>query len=349
MHFMQFVQRKAVDMVISMKEYINWGMIGCGDVTEVKNGPGLYQAEHSRLLGITNRTRSKAESWVERHGAGKVYDSVEELLSDPEIDIVYIATTPDCHKDLAIACAEAGKHCYVEKPIALSYEEAEEIQRAFEKSGTKIFVAHYRRGMSRYRKIKRLLEEGAIGKVRGMQMLRTQKQTEQDRLPDDQKPWRLRSNVSGGGYFFETEIHMLDLIDFLVGAPAEFTLVQSNETGYYEAADTVSLSLKTETGVMVSGLWCYATDVEQDRTVIYGDKGAISYQYSFNDGPIRLETADGIQEFTPFLHPNVGTEQIQDIVNDLLGKGSCSSTLEAAMRALKITDTAEKQWRSRKR
>ena len=115
---------------------------------------------------------------MERHGAGKVYDSVEELLSDPEIDIVYIATTPDCHKDLAIACAEAGKHCYVEKPIALSYEEAEEIQRAFEKSGTKIFVAHYRRGMSRYRKIKRLLEEGAIGKVRGMQMLRTQKQTE---------------------------------------------------------------------------------------------------------------------------------------------------------------------------
>lgn len=330
------------------KKEIYWGMIGCGDVTEVKNGPGLYLAEHSHLYGVVNRTRSKAEDWVKRHGAGKVYDSVGELLSRPEIDIVYVATTPDCHKRYAIACAEAGKHCYLEKPIALSYEEAEEIQAAFAASGTKILVAHYRRGMSRYKEIRRLLEEGAIGKVRGMQMLRTQKQTALERLPEEQKPWRVRSGISGGGHFFEGDIHMLDLADFLVGPAADFKVELGNETGVYDAADTVALSMRTTTGVMVSGLWCYATDVEQDRTIIYGDRGSITYQYGRNDAPIRLETVDGVREFTPFLHPNVGTEQIQDIVNELLGCGCCTSTLEAAMRSLRITDFAEKLWKNEK-
>lgn len=330
------------------KKEIYWGMIGCGDVTEVKNGPGLYLAEHSHLYGVVNRTRSKAEDWVKRHGAGKVYDSVGELLSRPEIDIVYVATTPDCHKQYAIACAEAGKHCYLEKPIALSYEEAEEIQAAFAASGTKIFVAHYRRGMSRYKEIRRLLEEGAIGKVRGMQMLRTQKQTALERLPEEQKPWRVRSGISGGGHFFEGDIHMLDLADFLVGPAADFKVELGNETGVYDAADTVALSMRTTTGVMVSGLWCYATDVEQDRTIIYGDRGSITYQYGRNDAPIRLEAVDGVREFTPFLHPNVGTEQIQDIVNELLGCGCCTSTLEAAMRSLRITDFAEKLWKNEK-
>lgn len=330
------------------KNAICWGMIGCGDVTEVKNGPGLYLAEHSHLCGVVNRTRSKAEDWVKRHRAGKVYDSVEELLSQPEIDIVYVATTPDCHKQYAIACAEAGKHCYLEKPIALSYEEAEEIQAAFAASGTKISVAHYRRGMSRYKEIRRLLEEGAIGKVRGMQMLRTQKQTALERLPEEQKPWRVRSGISGGGHFFEGDIHMLDLADFLVGPAADFKVELGNETRVYDAADTVALSMRTTTGVMVSGLWCYATDVEQDRTIIYGDRGSITYQYGRNDAPIRLETVDGVREFTPFLHPNVGTEQIQDIVNELLGHGSCTSTLEAAMRSLRITDFAEKLWKNEK-
>lgn len=325
-------------------DVIGWGMIGCGDVTEEKNGPGLYQAAHSRLVGVTNRTRSRAEDWVRRHGAGSVYESVEALLREPRIDIVYVATTPDTHRQYAIACAEAGKHCYLEKPVALSYEEAEDIRRAFEASGTRIFVAHYRRGMSRYKELRRLLAEGAIGKVRGMQILRTQVQTPEERLPEAEKPWRVRSGVSGGSHFFEGDIHMLDLADYLVGPAKTFQLQVSNETGYYRGEDVVSLSMLTETGVMVSGLWCYAAWEALDRVVIFGDGGTVQFSYGKNTDPITLETAAGVRRITPFVHPNVGTEQIQDIVDELRGCGACTSTLAAAMRSLKITDAAEKQW-----
>lgn len=333
-----------------MERQIGWGMIGCGDVTEQKNGPGLYLANRSRLVGVANRTRARAEDWVRRHGAGRVYESAEALLAEPAVDIVYVATTPDCHKKYAIACAEAGKHCYLEKPIALSYREAEEIQDAFQKSGTKIFVAHYRRGMTRYKEIKRLLDSGAIGKVRGMQMLRTQRQTAEERRPETaEKPWRVQRGISGGSHFFEGDIHMLDLADFLVGPAENFRLEARNETGFYEGADAVSLSACTETGVLISGLWCYAAYRKLDRVIIFGDKGSITFQYGQNDGPVTIETEDGVKEIRPFVHPNIGTEQIQDIVDELLGTGRCASTLESAMRSLRIAEAAEKMLRDAKK
>ena len=333
-----------------MERQIGWGMIGCGDVTEQKNGPGLYLANRSRLVGVANRTRARAEDWVRRHGAGRVYESAEALLAEPAVDIVYVATTPDCHKKYAIACAEAGKHCYLEKPIALSYREAEEIQAAFQKSGTKIFVAHYRRGMTRYKEIKRLLDSGAIGKVRGMQMLRTQRQTAEERRPETaEKPWRVQRGISGGSHFFEGDIHILDLSVFLVGPADNFRLEALNETGFYEGADAVSLSACTETGVLISGLWCYAAYRKLDRVIIFGDKGSITFQYGQNDGPVTIETEDGVKEIRPFVHPNIGTEQIQDIVDELLGTGRCASTLESAMRSLRIAEAAEKMLRDAKK
>jgi len=327
---------------------ICWGMIGCGDVTEVKNGPGLYLAEHSCLIGITNRTRSKAEDWVRRHGHGKVFDSVQELLADPDIDIVYIATTPDCHREYAIACAKAGKHCYVEKPIALSYQEAEAIRDAFSESGTRIFVAHYRRGMSRYKELRRLLKEGAIGKVRGLQVLRTQTQKPEELMDDAKKPWRVRKDISGGGYFYEANIHQLDLIDYLVGAAIDYRFTITNETGLYDSEDIVSLSMLTDQKVMVSGLWCYAAYEAMDRIQIFGDRGSVEFQYGKDTEPIHFHTVDkGHWDICPFVHPNIGTENIQDIINELLGCGTCHSTLEAAMRSLKITDAVASRWNSR--
>ena len=175
---------------MAQKEVIRWGVIGCGDVVETKNGPGLYLADGSELVGIWNRTKQKAVDWCERHGHGRAFDSLNELLNCPDIDIVYVATTPNCHREHAIAVAEAGKDCYLEKPIALSWGEAQEIKAAFERAGKRCFVAHYRRGMPRYRELKQVLDAGKIGTVRGVQVIRTQRQTAEEMLPEAEKPWR---------------------------------------------------------------------------------------------------------------------------------------------------------------
>ncbi len=349
----------------SVKHTIGWGIIGCGDVVETKNGPGTYLAHNSELIGIWNRTKSKAEEWTARHEHGRAFDSVEELLSDPEVDIVYVATTPDCHKQYALAVAQAGKHCYLEKPIALSWDEAQEIKAAFEKSGTRCFVAHYRRGMPRYKKLKEILDAGTIGKVRGVQVIRTQRQTAEELLPENEKPWRVRPEVSGGSHFYEGDAHMLDLIAFLTGTITDFKLEVGNETGCYSAEDTVSLAGVTENNVMVSGLWCYATYKAIDKFLIYGDKGSVEFSYYDNAAPLRVETLadkdavahEGVMggvrkeaemkvelvEVPEESYP--GNGQIQDIVNELLGVSGvvCSSTLDNALNTLKITWSAHLQ------
>lgn len=349
---------------------IRWGIIGCGNVVETKNGPGTYLASHSELVGIWNRTKTKAEKWTAQHGHGRAFDSLEELLLDPSIDIIYVATTPNCHKEYATLVAQAGKHCYLEKPIALSWDEAQSIKDAFEKSGTRCFVAHYRRGMPRYKKLKELLESGAIGKIRGVQVIRTQRQTAEELLPENEKPWRVRQDISGGSHFYEGDAHMLDLIAFLVGHFTDFKLEVGNETHCYEAEDTVSLSAKTENNVMVSGLWCYATYKAIDRFLIYGDKGSVEFSYYDNVAPLRLETLvdrnaiahEGVlggvrkeaelkEEFIAVPEESYpGNGQIQDIVDELRGVPGavCSSTLDNALKTLKVTWTAHMQWEQEK-
>ncbi len=346
---------------------IRWGIIGCGDVVETKNGAPMYLADHSELVGIWNRTKEKAIRWCERHGHGRAFDSLDELLNDPDIDIIYVATTPNMHKEYACAVSASGKHCYLEKPIALSWDEAEEIRTAFEKSGTRCFVAHYRRGMPRYKELKRLLDSGAIGKVRGVQVIRTQRQTVEEMLPCEEKPWRVRPEISGGSHFYEGDAHMLDLIDFLVTPFADFKVEVTNGTGYYEAEDAVSLAGITESGVIVSGTWCYATYRALDRFLIFGDAGSIEFPYYDNAAPLRLErfapgqegfmAHEGVMggvreepeyeiiEITPKADEYPGMGQVQDIV-DVLREAPCAmctSTLESALRTLRITWAARQQ------
>ncbi len=346
---------------------IRWGIIGCGNVVETKNGPATYLADHSEFVGIWNRTRAKAEAWVTAQGRGRVYDTMEELLADPNIDIVYVATTPDCHLAQATAVAAAGKHCYMEKPVALSYEEGEEIRDAFTRAGKRCFVAHYRRGMPRYRTLKRLLDEGAIGKVRGVQIIRTQRQTAEELLPYMQKPWRVRPEVSGGSHFYEGDAHMVDLADFLVGPLTSWHVETTNQTKVYPREDAVSLSGMTEDGVLVSGLWCYATYAALDRFLIFGDAGSIEFPYYDNAAPLRLETIAGdvasqvahegvmggvrkgpdlqVQEIPTRQDEFPGLGQVQDIVDELRGVpgAQCFSTIDSALRTLRITSQVERQ------
>ena len=96
---------------------IRWGMIGCGDVTEVKSGPGFQKANNSSLVAVMRRNGELAQDYARRHGVPRWYDNAEALIDDPQVDAVYVATPPASHKDYTVKCAAAGKPVYVEKPI----------------------------------------------------------------------------------------------------------------------------------------------------------------------------------------------------------------------------------------
>ena len=145
---------------------IRWGIIGCGNVTEVKSGPGFQKARNSALVAVMRRNAALAQDYAGRHGVPRWYDDGAALIADPEVDAVYVATPPSSHKGYVLACAAAGKPVYVEKPMALDHGECEEMIAACRAANVPLFVAYYRRALPRFLKVKELIDGGAIGLFR---------------------------------------------------------------------------------------------------------------------------------------------------------------------------------------
>jgi predicted dehydrogenase len=322
---------------------IRWGMIGCGAVTEVKSGPGFYKANHSALVAVTSRDATHAQSFSARHCVAKTYHSSEELVADPDIDAVYIATPPSSHKPLSLLVARAGKHVYIEKPMAMRFEECREIVDACEQMGVRLFVAFYRRAMPRFLKVKEWIDSGAIGEVRNVRAVQHQPPAAED-LSRATLPWRLRPEIAGGGKFLDMGIHELDLFDFLFGAIEEVHGIASNRAGLYDVEDTVTATWRHASGVQGCGSWCYVSGYGEDDIQIVGSTGTIGFEF-FSDKPLRLVTAEGEQLLEIANPPHVQQPFIQSIVDDLNGVAPCPGSVDSAVRSTWVADEILRNYR----
>ncbi len=311
-------------------EPVRWGIIGCGDVTEVKSGPGFQKADGSTLVAVMRRNGELARDYARRHQVPRWYADAAQLIADPEVDAVYIATPPASHKEYALQAARAGKAVYIEKPMALSSGDCQEVIAACKSAGVPLFVAYYRRALPRFLKVKDLLESAEVGEIRYVTIELTQRPPEQP-FSEEQLPWRLRPELSGGGHFMDLACHTLDLLDYLFGPIAEACGTASNQGGYYPAEDIVSSSFRFKAGIHATGLWCFTSYAPVDRVELTGTKGKISFA-SFANDPVVLTTGAGNQEFI-IEHPaHVQQPLIQQIVNQLHGAGECVSSGESAAR-----------------
>ncbi len=324
---------------------IRWGMIGCGSVAEVKSGPGFYKAHNSVLAAVTSRRPETARAFAERHNVARVYESAEELVADKDIDAVYIATPPTSHRLLAILAANAGKHVYVEKPMAMRADECRDIVAACAKNGVRLFVAFYRRAMPRFLQIKDWVTGGAIGDVHCVRVLQHQP-PEPDEFSRETLPWRLRGEISGGGKFLDMGIHMLDFFDFLFGAIDEAHGIAGNRGGLYDVEDTVTATWRHASGVQGCGAWCYVCGHAEDRIEITGSKGRIEFEF-FADSPLKLISAGTTHEVHIGNPPHVQQPFIQSIVDDLNGLSGCPGNVEAAVRSTRVVDEILSRYRQK--
>jgi 1,5-anhydro-D-fructose reductase (1,5-anhydro-D-mannitol-forming) len=310
---------------------IRWGILGCGNVCERKSGPAFQRANGSSLVAVMRRDLGKAREFAARHGVPRAYDDASALLADAEVDAVYIATPPSSHAQLAIACAEAGKPAYVEKPMARSLSECRAMVDAFALAKKPLFVAYYRRALPRFLAIKRLVDEGAIGvpQIVEAQILRRVDAAERD---PETWPWRVRPEIAGGGHFVDLACHTLDLLDFILGPLGDVAGIAQNRAGLYPAEDTVTLTGRFASGAQLSASYCFCANERRDRCEIIGDAGSVRFA-TFADEPIRLTDASGVRELS-IAHPEaIQLPLVQTIVDQLLGRGGqCPSTGETALR-----------------
>jgi predicted dehydrogenase len=330
-------------------DILTWGVIGAGDVCEKKSAPAMYKLKGSRVKSVMRRDLAKAQDFAKRHNIPYAFDRVEAILDDPEIDLVYIATPPSSHMDLAIKAAAAGKPVYVEKPMAANYEACLVMNEVFERAGLPLFVAYYRRSLPNFLKIKELVDEGVIGEVRTVTILMN-KEPVPDNVRQSETNWRVVPDISGGGYFYDLASHQLDFLDFLFGPVRRAKGFSSNQAGHYEAEDVVSGSFFFENGVVGSGSWCFTAgkSANIDRTVIIGSKGQIEYA-TFGDPSVLLITDErGTERFTFELPEHIQQNLIQTILDEMKGQGKCPSTGESAARTSRVLDIIAKSGYMRK-
>lgn len=301
---------------------INWGIIGCGDVTEVKSGPAFNLVNNSRLVAVMRRTRKLAEDYARRHKVPKWYDNTDDLINDPEVDAVYIATPPSSHKDYTLAVAEAKKIVYVEKPMALNYSECLEMIDKCKKLNVPLFVAYYRRALPRFMKIKEIIASGIIGNVYSVEITFLKKPFEKDL--QGISLWRVDPSISGGGYFHDLASHQIDILQFYLGDIIDAKGFDVNQSKLYKAEDAVSASLYFPGNIIGNGVWNFNYYKEVDRTEIVGNKGSIIFSI-FGNEPITIKTNKGIEKISIENPLHIQLPLIQKIVNELLGKDKSPS------------------------
>jgi predicted dehydrogenase len=318
-------------------ERVRWGIIGVGEVTEGKSGPGFQRAERSELVAVMRRSGGLAADYARRHRVPRWYDDADELINDPEVDAVYVATPPDSHREYVLRVAQAGKPVYVEKPMARTAVECEDMISACASAGVGLFVAYYRRAMPRFGTVKELLDGGRLGELRSV----TVRSERPGRLDGG---WRVDPTISGGGLFVDLGSHTLDLLDWLLGPVIHTSGVATNRGGRSRAEDHVTAAFSFASGVQGVGLWNYDSFQSTDHVEVIGTEGALGFS-CFAGEPLRLTTPRGIELINAPYPEIVQLPLIQTVVDALTGRGESPSDGHTAVRTAQVIDTLLSDYR----
>jgi predicted dehydrogenase len=318
---------------------INWGIIGCGDVTEVKSGPAFNKVKNSSLVAVMRRDAAKAEDYARRHQVPKWYSKAADLIHDPDINAVYVATPPSSHEEYTIAALKAGKPVYVEKPMSVDATSGQRMVNIAKEMNQRLVVAHYRRAQPLFSKIKQWIDEKAIGDTRMIRLETYKKTFSKAEFADPGRAWRVNTAESGGGIFHDLAPHQLDLMYYFFGEPAKVSGIATNQAKVHEADDIVAGNIVFKSGAVFNGVWNFnaVPAEEKDYCEITGEKGKIGFSF-FEHKPITI-TIDGKTEsvaFDPL--PHVQQPMIEKVVEYFLGKGSNPCSGEEGVSIMKLID-----------
>lgn len=317
---------------------ITWGILGCGDVTEVKSGPAFNKVANSAIEAVMRRNAEKAADYAKRHGIAKWYSNASDLINDENINAIYVATPPAPHKDYAIQALKAGKHVYIEKPVTLTAAECEEIIAVEKASSSKVTVAHYRRAQPMFVKLKELIDQNKIGEIRFIDLKLFQK-LGSDAIAKTAENWRVNPEISGGGLFFDLAPHQLDILIHFFGKPLHYHGFSQNQSKQNNVADMTAGQILFRNNVVFNGVWCFNShpDHEIEQCEIIGSEGKITF--SFFSAKLSLTTGGKTIDFSfpPMQH--VQQDMIGETVNYFLGEieeNPCS--LEDALLSMKVME-----------
>ena len=319
---------------------VNWGIIGCGDVCEVKSGPAFNKVPNSKLVAVMRRSLDKAKDFAQRHAVSKYYGDATELINDPEVNAIYIATPPSSHETHLAMALKAGKPVYVEKPVTINSASVERMIGMEKRYDGKVSVAHYRRGLPLFNKIKQIVNGGVVGNVK-LILLKTLQPAVSKIITQTDDNWRINPEISGGGLFHDLSPHQLDILYWIFGTPQQIHVQTANQGKLYNAPDLTMVQLVFANDIYFNGVWNFnvAETATSDSCEIIGDKGNIRFSF-FRVSTIELITGTGTEIFELEYPVNIQQPHINNVVKFFRGEATNPCSLEEALVTMKVMDKA---------
>ncbi len=320
---------------------VGWGILGCGDITDKRGAPAINAQEQSRPVVFHSRTASLAQDFARRHSAPRWTTDRAEVLADPEITAVYVATEHHRHVDDVLAAAEAGKHVLCEKPMANSVADCRRMIDACAANGVALQVAYYRRYYPKLIRMKELLDQGAIGEPVSAEIHLCSRLDPARIQPGN---WRLQAEQSGGGALVDTGSHRLDLLCWMLGEPDRIAAFAECRELPIAAPDMESLLIRMHSGVHVVTRHGYRTH-SPDRFEITGTEGTLCATPV--DGPELHLIRNGEEQLWELpKHDNVHFPLFDDFTRRLLAGEPPRYDGSGGMQASRIIEAAYESARS---
>ena len=251
---------------------VKWGVIGAGGIADRRTIPGMMLAKNAELVAVMEINMELAEKLRAKYNAKRAYDNYKDLIADPEVECVYIASPVTNHLEQVIAAAEAGKHILCEKPIALSIEECNKAKEACEKAGILSATGFMMRYHAFHQLMKQIIADGKIGKVHSARAQLT------CWYPEIEGAWRQKKALSGGGALIDMGVHCIDLIEYITGGKTVKTVAfNDTKTFSYDVDDSSSVLIKLDNGVTgyVESNFNSPDEAAFCRLEFYGTKGSL--------------------------------------------------------------------------
>lgn len=272
-----------------MTRKVRWGLVGCGDISRRRIAPALRDLENCELVAVSRADATRAASFAEEFGARRWHADWRELVSDQEVEAVYIATPVYLHAEQAVAAAEAGKHVLCEKPMALTAAECERMNAAAEANGVRLGVAYYRRFYPSVERVREILESGEVGVPVVAQLNAFERF---DPAPDHPRRWLLDKRRSGGGPMFDFGCHRIEVLLNLFGEVTAVRGLAGSVLYEREVEDTACALFQFERGTQATLSVTHAAREPQDTLEIFGSEGSLRIDV-LNEGRLRVRTQDG--------------------------------------------------------
>jgi len=308
---------------------LRWGIIGAGGIAHRRTMSAINVAENNKLQALMVRDLERARKLAEEHGVPSYYDSVDGVLTDPEVDAVHVATPVYLHCDHVIRAAEHGKHVLCEKPMAMNVDECKRMMEACHQNGVKLEICFLLRFHPQYREIKQLIENGDLGQIIQARCSLLKWYTIEEGL------WRRDPARAGGGVLMDMGPHAIDLLSYLLGDVSMVTAFIDSRIGGWKVEETATVLMQTKTGVHVIASTSFVIPHDGSMLEIYGSKGTVL----ITGGKVRIYIGDDVRELSG-TSENLYTPQVEHFVRYINGKEDPVAPGMAGLKNIQIISAA---------